>query len=424
MSAITDSTSAAFETPPQDTQLIAQNNATRFWDVIPDELGGSDLADLDAAVNNKALARDNITLIKDIVRQQGGDVQALEQALYETLEHMTERGILGEWVGTAFYYGASNVLLEKATSMPADQFIEYLESAVAEDTLMGRVFSETELDRLTEAAQQTTAAYVQQTRGEGSFRLFSAMEGRNGDLAYSAGAADALAEEFFGSGRDLLLIMTNPLEAANSALNLVHNADQLPAAAREAFQQVKAELAKWPESDYNKGYIEAKVLIAALDIADVAEAGTRLNRLVGDIRTGRVTNLGDALDVLDGTAPSNRPSQTPSNATTSPNRPTTTTSAPPAQQATDLARALTGQSDSAFSRELQSQISNWASQQPPGAIDQLRTNPSLLVGDQGNPSDLGLAGEALLRAEVPASHRDAARSVLIDARSNLDDASM
>ena len=416
--------------------LVAQNtppprsNAASF---VPDEWGGSDLANPEWSRLDYQAARANVQLIRQVVQSRGGDPDETAALVGDALRQVSERAPFGH-VGNAFLYGATGVLLERANAMSPADFNQYLRTLDHRQNPIN-LFERTPLDALTEASKQATVRHLQQTGGLQSFRLFGAMEGQNGPLAFSAGAADAVAENYGRGARDLLTIAANPLEAGRQFTNLAGSIGQLPQAVQEAYRQLQTEIGRWGESDYRKGYITGQAVITAIDVRDTVEAAGRLGALATELRAGRIHGIADAMEVLEHGRPRNRGAETP-DAPGAPRQvepspgarsrvpdptPVVDPVATPAgrQRLPDAtqARLITNAFgfEGALGRELDGEILRWAQGRPGNAIENLRNSPELLYG-RGN-GDIGLIGNAYLRAaDIPEANLPAARRALGEIR--------
>lgn len=414
-----------------DPILIAQNTAPRRSSapsLVPDEWGGSDLNNPELSRLDFAAARANVQLINQIVRSRGGSAEETEPLVINALRKMSERGPFGH-VGNAFLYGATSELLERAQQMSPTDFNHYLRNLETKCNPLD-LFERTRLDELTEDAKSTTRQHIQQSRGEQSFRFFGWMEGQNGALAFSAGAADAITEEFGRGARDLIVTAANPLEAGRQVTNLAGSLGQLPAAVQNAYRELQTEVARWGESDYRKGYLSAQAVLIALDAADAVET---LGNLARRMRRGSV-DFDDAVQALeDGRGP-NRQNRTPDNPSGDTpgnsgnrlpsDRPRTPdpTPAPDPIHTPSGRQTLPGASqaalitdslgiEGALGRELNAEILRWAQGKPANAIENLRNSPAIFFG-QGN-GDIGLLGNAYLRAaDIPDADLPAARRAM------------
>ena len=417
--------------------LVAQNAPpprSTAPSLVPDEWGGSDLDNPEWSRLDFQAARANVQLIRQVVQSRGGDPDETGALVGGALRQLADRAPFGH-VGNAFLYGATGVLLERANAMSPGDFNQYLRTLDHRQNPIN-LFERTPLDRLTDDAKQATARHIQQTGGQQSFRLFGAMEGQNGPLAFSAGAADAVAENYGRGARDLLAIAANPLEAGRQFTNLATSVDRLPQAVQEAYRQLQTEIGRWNESDYRKGYISGQAVITAIDVRDTVESVGRLGALAAEMRAGRIHGIADAMEVLehgrprnrsDGEAPaSSRPGREPELSPGARNR---VPDAPPAVDPlatpagrqrlpdADQARLITNAFgfDGALGRALDGEIVRWAQGRPGNAIENLRNSPELLYG-RGN-GDIGLIGNAYLRAaDIPDADLPAARRALGEIR--------
>lgn len=417
--------------------LVAQNAPpprSTAPSLVPDEWGGSDLDNPEWSRIDYQAARANGQLIRQVVQSRGGDPEETGTLVVGALRQLADRAPFGH-VGNAFLYGATEVLLERANAMSPADFNQYLRTLDHRQNPIN-LFERTPLDQLTEEAKQATVRHIQQTGGQQSFRLFGAMEGQNGALAFSAGAADAVAENYGRGARDLLTIAANPLEAGRQFTNLAGSIGQLPQAVQEAYRQLQTEIGRWGESDYRKGYITGQAVITALDVRDAAESVGRLGALATEMRAGRIHGIADAMEVLehgrprnrtDGeTPPSPRPGREPEPSPGGRSRVPDTTpvpdplATPSGRQRlpdADQARLITNAFgfEGALGRELDGEIVRWAQGRPGNAIENLRSSPELLYG-RGN-GDIGMIGEAYLRAtNVPEADLPAARRALGEIR--------
>lgn len=417
--------------------LVAQNAPpprSTAPSLVPDEWGGSDLDNPEWSRLDFQAARANVQLIRQVVQSRGGDPDETGALVGGALRQLADRAPFGH-VGNAFLYGATEVLLERANAMSPGDFNQYLRTLDHRQNPIN-LFERTPLDRLTDDAKQATVRHIQETGGQQSFRLFGAMEGQNGPLAFSAGAADAVAENYGRGARDLLTIAANPLEAGRQFTNLATSVDRLPQAVQEAYRQLQTEIGRWNESDYRKGYISGQAVITAIDVRDAAESVGRLGALAAEMRAGRIHGIADAMEVLehgrprnrtDGEAPSSsRPGREPELSPGARNRvpeappavdPVATPGGrqrlPDADQARLISNAFGFQG--ALARELDGEILRWAQGRPGNAIENLRSSPELLYG-RGN-GDIGLIGNAYLRAaDIPDADLPAARRALGDIR--------
>ncbi|MGN6152923.1 MAG: XVIPCD domain-containing protein [Lysobacteraceae bacterium] len=416
--------------------LVAQNTPpprSTAPSFVPDEWGGSDLANPEWSRLDYQAARANVQLIRQSVQSRGGDPDETAALVGGALRQVSERAPFGH-VGNAFLYGATQVLLERANAMSPADFNQYLRTLDQRQNPLN-LFERTPLDALTEASKQATVRHLEQTGGQQSFRLFGAMEGQNGPLAFSAGAADAVAENYGRGARDLLTIAANPLEAGRQFTNLAGSIGQLPQAVQEAYRQLQTEIGRWGESDYRKGYITGQAVITALDVRDTVESVGRLGALATELRAGRIHGIGDALEVLEHGRPRNRGSETPdapgpprqvepsSGSRTRVPDPTPVVdpvatpagrqSLPDATQARLISGAFGF--EGAMARELDGEILRWAQGRPGNAIENLRNSPEVLYG-RGN-GDIGLIGNAYLRAaDIPDADLPAARRALGEIR--------
>jgi hypothetical protein len=264
---------------------------------IADEWGGSYLNNPQQQNADYASARQMAALIRQTVDARGGNGARAGELLQETLEELRGRAPWG-FVTPAFALGTTQVLLDRANRMTGPEFVNYLEGIKDRDIPIF-FWQRTTLDPLLEEVKDRTRAHVEQVYGRSDFSVFSGMKGQRGDLAYAAGAADAVLNEFGESGRGTLLALANPIEAGRSAVDIARNLHRVPEAIRAQAQEAQALIRASQLDDYHKGYLDARILLIATDVADVVEAGQALANVSRRFRNNSIRGVDDALQAID-----------------------------------------------------------------------------------------------------------------------------
>ncbi len=264
---------------------------------IADEYGGSYLNNPQQQNRDLAAAHDMAVLIQQTVQAKGGDYRRTGELINETLDELSGRAPFG-FVTPAFALGMTQVLLDRANSVPGPEFVQYLEGIRDRDNPLF-FWQQSTLDPLMDEVKDRTRAHVEELYGRSTFSVFEGMKGQRGPLAFGAGAADAVLEEVGGGGRGVLLAASNPVEAGRQAVDMLRNLDDVPAALRQQVREARELIDASRLDDYHKGFLTARVAIIALDAVDVIETGLSIGNLARRLRNGDVHSIGDALQALD-----------------------------------------------------------------------------------------------------------------------------